>query len=123
MCWNCHHNTDCTMRFCPTCHKIQPVYSEEEGGANSFQLFGLYIIEEIELLNRPETYDIDLAKLEANYKNLQKAIHPDLFSNKSEEEKTVSAKVSTAINNAHNKLKNPITRAAYIVLSIRIVSY
>ena len=81
------------------------------------------IIEEIELLNRPETYDIDLAKLEANYKNLQKAIHPDLFSNKSEEEKAVSAKVSTAINNAHNKLKNPITRAAYIVLSIRIVSY
>ncbi|KAK8821826.1 hypothetical protein WA556_002271 [Blastocystis sp. ATCC 50177/Nand II] len=104
MCWNCHHFTDCHDRFCPTCHKIQPVYSVEEGGCNFFQLFGL-----------PETYDIDPAKLEANFKNMQKVIHPDLFSSKSEEEKAVSTKVSTTINIAHNKLKNPISRAAYLV--------
>ena len=42
MCWSCHHNTTCNERFCPSCHKIQPVYSEEEGGGNYFQLFGLY---------------------------------------------------------------------------------
>ena len=36
------------------------------------------------LRDRPETYDIDPAKLEANFKNMQKVIHPDLFSSKSE---------------------------------------
>lgn len=37
----------------------------------------------IVLRYRPETYDIDPAKLEANFKNMQKVIHPDLFSSKS----------------------------------------
>lgn len=36
------------------------------------------------LRHRPETYDIDPVKLEANFKNMQKVIHPDLFSSKSE---------------------------------------
>ena len=40
-CWNCHHFTNCNERFCPECHKIQPVYSVEEGGCNYFQLFGM----------------------------------------------------------------------------------
>ena len=80
------------------------MYSEEEGGCNYFQLFGLH-----------ESYDINPTELESNFKNLQKMIHPDLFSNKSAEEQAVSAKVSTILNVAHNKLKNPITRAAYLV--------
>lgn len=77
------------------------------------------------IFRRPETYDIDPKKLELNFKNLQKMIHPDLFSTKSEvglgaegdgkEEKAVSASVSSTLNIAHNKLKNPITRAAYLV--------
>lgn len=81
-CWNCHHFTDCQARFCPTCHKIQPVYSEEEGGCNYFQLFGLYWLQ-FRLIHRHESYDINPTELESNFKNLQKMIHPDLFSNKS----------------------------------------
>ena len=83
MCWNCHHFTDCQSRFCPTCHKIQPVYSEEEGGGNYFQLFGLWGFVWERINGRHETYDINPAELEANFKNLQKVVHPDLFSTKS----------------------------------------
>jgi hypothetical protein len=34
------------------------------------------------------------------------------------EEKAVSASVSSTLNIAHNKLKNPITRAAYLVVML-----
>lgn len=36
------------------------------------------------------------------------------------EEKAVSASVSSTLNIAHNKLKNPITRAAYLVISVEL---
>ena len=37
------------------------------------------------------------------------------------EEKAVSTKVSTTINIAHNKLKNPISRAAYLVVRVVLI--
>ena len=83
-CWNCHHFTNCNERFCPECHKIQPVYSLEEGGCNYFQLFGMYGKNIHIVTSRPETYDLDLKKLELNFRNLQKVLHPDLYSTKSE---------------------------------------
>lgn len=103
------------------------MYSEEEGGGNYFQLFGLYSFDGSTLSDRHETYDINPAELEANFKNLQKVVHPDLFSTKSpvilclsgihcQEEKRVSEKVSSTLNIAHNKLKDPVTRAAYLVV-------
>lgn len=36
------------------------------------------------LKDRPETYDLNLNKLELNFRNLQKVLHPDLYSTKSE---------------------------------------
>ena len=34
--------------------------------------------------NRPETYDLNLNILELNFRNLQKVLHPDLYSTKSD---------------------------------------
>ena len=60
------------------------MYSLEEGGCNYFQLFGMYVVHERVLIPSPETYDIDLKKLELNFRNLQKVLHPDLYSTKSD---------------------------------------
>jgi molecular chaperone HscB len=44
------------------------------------------------LLQLPETFVIDLKKLDQNYQNLQKEIHPDRFASLADEAKIVSIK-------------------------------
>jgi molecular chaperone HscB len=55
------------------------------------------------------------ASLEASYKNLQKLLHPDLFSNKSLVEQEHSAANSAFVNAAYQCLRSDIDRANYIL--------
>ena len=68
-CWKCGKDTDVDkeMFFCQ-CGVIQEVDK-----LNYFQILRL-----------PEEYDVDLESLSNKYKNLQKQLHPDKFSLKSE---------------------------------------
>jgi len=44
------------------------------------------------LLNLPETFEIDLEKLDQNYQNIQKEIHPDRFAASDDEARLESIK-------------------------------
>jgi molecular chaperone HscB len=68
------------------------------------------------LLNLPETFDIDLEKLDQNYQNIQKEIHPDRFATSNNETKLESIKKTAQANNAYQTLKSPIRRAEYLLL-------
>lgn len=71
---------------------------------NYYQLFGL-----------PEQFNIDTKILEANYRKIQSASHPDRFVSASEAEKLASMLLATTANEAYRTLKNPANRAKYLL--------
>jgi len=58
---------------------------------------------------------IDLKKLDQNYQNIQKEIHPDRFASLADEAKIVSIKKAAEVNDAYQTLKSPIRRAEYLL--------
>ncbi|PPD16148.1 MAG: Fe-S protein assembly co-chaperone HscB [Methylotenera sp.] len=69
-----------------------------------FELFGL----------TPQ-FNLDLAKLETNYRSIQSASHPDRFVTASPAEKLRSMQLATLANEAYQTLKNPANRAQYLL--------
>ena len=71
---------------------------------NSFELFGL-----------PVNFELDLNTLSNRYLALQKALHPDNFAAKSEQEQRIALQQSAQVNDAYQQLKDPILRAEAIL--------
>lgn len=71
---------------------------------NYFELFGL-----------PVDFIVDGAALAERYRDLQRVVHPDRYANGSEQEQRLSLQQATRINEAFETLKNPVTRAQYLL--------
>jgi molecular chaperone HscB len=71
--------------------------------ASDFALFGL-----------PERFEIDLGALDAKWKQLQGAAHPDRFATETPAAQRVAMQWAVRINEAYRRLKNPLARAAYL---------
>jgi molecular chaperone HscB len=71
--------------------------------ATDFALFGL-----------PERFAIDLAQLDATWKQLQGAAHPDRFATEAAAAQRVAMQWAIRINEAYRRLKDPLARAAYL---------
>jgi molecular chaperone HscB len=74
-------------------------------GKNHFELFEL-----------PVSFEVDLEDLALRYRELQRAVHPDRFANASEQEKRVSVQHAAQINEAFQVLKQPMSRARYLLV-------
>lgn len=74
-----------------------------------------------ELLNIPVSFELS-KEFEHNYFELQKKHHPDKVQN-NVIAKITEAKISSKLNEAYNVLKNPLSRAEYILdlLGIKLV--
>jgi len=72
---------------------------------NFFELFGL-----------PARFEVDGEQLDRSYRDIQAAVHPDRFVNASDAERRVSMQQATQVNEAYQTLKNPIRRAAYLLM-------
>ena len=72
-----------------------------------FTLFGL-----------PPRYRFDPAQLDAAYRALQRAVHPDRHAAAGETERRLALQSSARVNQAYQALKDPIGRAVYL-LSLR----
>lgn len=59
------------------------------------------------------TLDVDVKDLEKRYWKLQRDLHPDKYSGKTDEERKISADVSSYINEAYSTLKSRHARAVY----------
>jgi molecular chaperone HscB len=71
--------------------------------SDDFELFGL------------ETrFKQDRAELDARWKDLQRQAHPDKFSAQGTAAQRVAMQWSVRINEAYQRLKNPLKRAAYL---------
>ena len=70
---------------------------------SDFVLFGL-----------PEQFTQDVAALEAKWKALQREAHPDKFAAQGATAQRLAMQWSVRINEAYQRLKDPLKRAAYL---------
>ncbi|MFM9914010.1 MAG: Fe-S protein assembly co-chaperone HscB [Methylophilaceae bacterium] len=68
-----------------------------------------------QLFNLPQTFAIDSAALDTQYRRLQSEVHPDRFTAGSDAEKLQSLQSATQANDAYQTLKNPLQRARYLL--------
>jgi molecular chaperone HscB len=71
--------------------------------SNDFELFGL-----------PERFAQDRAAIDARWKELQREAHPDKFAAQGGAAQRVAMQWSVRINEAYQRLKDPLKRAAYL---------
>ncbi len=71
--------------------------------ANDFDLFGV-----------PEKFEQDRAAIDARWKELQREAHPDRFAAQGLAAQRVAMQWSVRINEAYQRLKDPLKRAAYL---------
>ena len=69
---------------------------------------------DFELFDVPVQYAQDRAKLDARWKALQREAHPDRFAAEGEAAQRVAMQWSVRINEAYQRLKDPLKRAAYL---------
>jgi molecular chaperone HscB len=71
--------------------------------ANDFELFEL-----------PQQFALERAPLDARWKDLQREAHPDKFASQGTAAQRVAMQWSVRINEAYQRLKDPLRRAAYL---------
>ncbi len=71
---------------------------------NHFELFGL-----------PFQFELDGGLLSTQFRELQRRFHPDNFATASERDRLMSVQKAAQINDAFQTLKNPISRAEYML--------
>lgn len=102
-CWNCSvflGDKPDSWLICRKCEVIQPPETE----TNEFDLFGL-----------EPSFNIDEHKLYKTYLRHQRKLHPDRHYSKSQQEQEYSDRHSSKINNAYEVLKDPESRARYLL--------
>ena len=68
-----------------------------------------------EFLGLPVSYQLDQQALSERARELQKTLHPDRFSHLSDRERRLSVQYTAYLNEAVATLKNPLTRAQYLL--------
>ncbi len=71
--------------------------------STDFALFGI-----------PEQFAQDRAKLDSRWKELQREVHPDKFAAQGTAAQRIAMQWSVRINEAYQRLKDPVSRAAYL---------
>ncbi|KAG7201742.1 hypothetical protein KM043_004464 [Ampulex compressa] len=62
-----------------------------------------------------KSYDVTIKEIHDKYRELQKLLHPDKFSTKTEREKEISASLSSLVNKAYSTLMHPLKRGFYLL--------
>ena len=96
-CWSCGDMR--AALFCESCGKLQP-----PAPTDYFSFFGL-----------PRKLNIDVGKLEREFYQFSRKLHPDVFSQASAQEQDWSLQKSSQMNDAYRTLKDPIARTEYLL--------
>ncbi|XP_062874358.1 iron-sulfur cluster co-chaperone protein HscB [Trichomycterus rosablanca] len=97
-CWNC--GSSAHLFFCSSCKSIQP----PDQSLNYFHIF-----------NCDQIFNLDTQKLQRRFLELQRSLHPDNFSQKSQTEQRYSEEQSALVNKAYRTLQKPLTRSVYML--------
>src|SRR6202163_2849893 len=96
-CWSCGDMR--AARFCHACGKVQPPLP-----VNYFSFFGL-----------PRKLNLEVARLERDFYELSRKLHPDLNARADKREQEWSLEQSSLLNDAYRTLKDPIKRTQYLL--------
>jgi len=99
VCWSCHERTLGT-HFCSSCGKLLQLPQ----GIDYFALFEM-----------PRKLWIEMGALEQKFLQLSWKLHPDKFVNATEQERELSLKRSSELNDAYRTLRDPIARVEYLL--------
>ena len=69
---------------------------------------------DFELFDLPVQFALNRARLDAQWKALQQQVHPDQFALQGPAEQRLAMQWSVRVNEAYQRLKNPLRRAAYL---------
>ena len=99
---SCHYCSDSLKSplFCFSCNSLQNISDD----LNHFEVMGL-----------PCCFEIDSGELESLYQSLTLEMHPDFFGAAPEEQKRLSEKYSVMLNTAYSTLREPASRATYLL--------
>ena len=70
--------------------------------------------DDFEIMGLPRQFALERADLDARWKALQKQTHPDRFAGEGGVAQRVAMQWSVRINEAYQRLKHPLQRAAYL---------
>jgi molecular chaperone HscB len=99
VCWNCHERTVGT-HFCSSCGKVLQVAEHSD----YFAMFEM-----------PRKLWIEMGALEQKFLQLSWKLHPDNFVNAAPEEREISLKRSSELNDAYRALRDPVGRVEYLL--------
>ncbi|MEE6513606.1 hypothetical protein FKM82_021354 [Ascaphus truei] len=95
LCWSCRAALSRAELFCPSCTSLQP----PDHTKDYFQVLGC-----------DKSFNVDIQELQKKYRNLQRLLHPDHFSQKSQNERDLSEKQSSLVNKAYGTLLSPLSK-------------
>jgi len=96
-CWSCGAMR--AAHFCESCGRVQP-----PAPVDYFAFFGL-----------PRKLNIDNPRLENDFYELSRKLHPDLTARASAKEQAWSLEQSSMLNDAYRTLRDPIKRTQYLL--------
>ena len=96
-CWSCSAQIE--THFCDACGKVQP-----PAPVDYFRFFAL-----------PRKLNLNVKELEREFYKLSRHLHPDRYSNASEQERQWSLEKSARLNDAYRTLRDPIERTKYLL--------
>jgi molecular chaperone HscB len=99
VCWNCHERTVGT-HFCSSCGKVLQVPEHSD-------YFAIFEI--------PRKLWVEMSALEQKFLQLSWKLHPDNFVTAGAEEREISLKRSSELNDAYRTLRDPVARVEYLL--------
>lgn len=99
ICWSCHERTIGT-HFCGSCGKMLQVPEKSD-------YFAMFEI--------PRKLWIEMSGLEKKFLQLSWKLHPDNYVNATPEEREISLKRSSELNDAYRTLREPVARVEYLL--------
>jgi molecular chaperone HscB len=99
VCWSCHERTIGT-HFCSSCGKMLQVPEKSD-------YFAMFEI--------PRKLWIEMGALENKFLQLSWKLHPDNYVNAALEEREISLKRSSELNDAYRTLREPVARVEYLL--------
>src|SRR5262245_8095364 len=98
-CWSCRGPVAPEAIFCATCKAVQPPRA----------------LDHFTRLALPVDFLVDTADLDRRYFAAQRQLHPDRFATKSPRERLVSQNQAVTLNEAYETIKDPLSRANYLL--------
>ena len=96
-CWSCGDMR--AAHFCNSCGSLQPAVPTD-----FFSFFGL-----------ERKLNIDVARLERDFYQFSRKLHPDVFARATGKEQDWSLQKTSQLNDAYRTLKDPIARTEYLL--------